>query len=46
MNLLEALEKRLVVEGNKVLMASSGVGENHIALLERVSQQLVRSVGN
>ncbi|MFQ6120731.1 MAG: 3-oxoacyl-ACP synthase III family protein, partial [Methanosarcinales archaeon] len=42
-NLLEALEKKLITEGNKVLMASSGVGENHIALLERVSPQLIRN---
>ena len=45
-NLLEALEKHLIVEGNTILMASSGVGENHIALLARVSQQLVRSVSH
>lgn len=40
-NLSEALEKNLIVEGNRVLMASSGVGENHIALLEKVSPQLI-----
>lgn len=42
-NFLEALEKNLIIEGNRVLMASSGVGENHIALLERVSPQLIRN---
>ncbi len=44
MNFLEALEKQLIAEGDIVVMASSGIGENHIALLERVAPKLVRSV--
>ncbi|CAN2040133.1 Ketoacyl-ACP synthase III [Candidatus Magnetomoraceae bacterium gMMP-15] len=43
-NFLEAIEKRMIIEGHKVLIASSGVGENHIALLEKISPQLIRSI--
>jgi 3-oxoacyl-[acyl-carrier-protein] synthase-3 len=42
-NLLEALEARKIKAGDKVLIASSGVGENHIAVLERASARLVAS---
>jgi 3-oxoacyl-[acyl-carrier-protein] synthase-3 len=44
MNFFEALEKRLIAVGDTVVMASSGIGENHIALLERVAPKLIRSV--
>lgn len=43
-NLLEAIELRLIKEGDKVLLASSGAGENHVAVVERVTGQLIDSV--
>lgn len=43
-NLLEAIEKGLVHENQRVLLASSGAGENHIALYEVLSPELVRNV--
>lgn len=43
-NLLEATEKNLIKAEDLVLLASSGAGENHIAVLERVSPHLVRSI--
>jgi 3-oxoacyl-[acyl-carrier-protein] synthase III len=43
-NLLEATEKNLIKAGDRVLLASSGAGENHIAVLERVSSRLVQSI--
>lgn len=43
-NLLEAAEKNLIKAGDRLLLASSGAGENHIAVLERVSPQLVNSI--
>ncbi len=42
-NLLEAVEQRLIKEGDRVMLASSGVGENHIALLQRISPELINS---
>lgn len=42
-NLLEAVEQGLIKEGDKVIIASSGVGENHIALFHRVSPQLIKN---
>ncbi|MEH0018233.1 MAG: 3-oxoacyl-[acyl-carrier-protein] synthase III C-terminal domain-containing protein [Desulfobacter sp.] len=42
-NHLEAVEQGLIREGDRVLIASSGVGENHIALYHRVSPKLVES---
>lgn len=42
-NLMEAVEKGLIKAGDKVLIASSGVGENHISLLFAVSPQLIRN---
>jgi len=42
-NLLEALEQGLVKEKNTALIASSGAGENHIAVVERISPRLVKS---
>lgn len=43
-NLLEAIEQQLVKENERVLLASSGAGENHIALYEVLSPELVRNV--
>jgi len=45
-NLLEAIERKLIKEGDTVLIASSGAGENHIAVLERIAPSLVRSVNH
>ena len=42
-NLLEALERGLIKPGDKVMMASSGVGENHIAILQKVPSELLES---
>ncbi|MCX6583047.1 MAG: hypothetical protein NT166_22955 [Candidatus Aminicenantes bacterium] len=42
-NHLEAVEQGLIKEGDKVIIASSGVGENHIALFHRVSPQLIKN---
>jgi len=43
-NLMEALEAGLIKSGDLVLIASSGAGENYIAVLERVTPQLVGSM--
>lgn len=43
-NFLEAVEKGLIKKGDKVLLASSGAGENHIALIHRVNEQLIKNV--
>lgn len=43
-NLLHAIEKGMLKAGQRVLMASSGAGENHIALYEMVSPELVENV--
>jgi 3-oxoacyl-[acyl-carrier-protein] synthase-3 len=42
-NLLEAVEQGLIKEGDRVMVASSGVGENHIALFQRIAPQLIKS---
>lgn len=42
-NLKEALGLGLMSEGDIVLIASSGAGENYIALLEKISGRLVKS---
>lgn len=42
-NLLEAVEYGLIKEGNKVILASSGVGENHIALFHSISPQFIKN---
>ena len=42
-NLLEAIEEGKIQAGNKVMMMSSGVGENHIALIHRVPKQLIEA---
>jgi 3-oxoacyl-[acyl-carrier-protein] synthase-3 len=43
-NLLEAIEQGLIQPGDLVLMASSGAGENHIAVLERASPRLIQNI--
>ena len=43
-NLMEAVELKLIKEGDVVLIASSGAGENHIAVLERINPQLISSL--
>lgn len=45
-NLLEAIERKLIQENDTVLIASSGAGENHIAVLERIAPSLVQSVNH
>ncbi len=43
-NLCEALEQRRIAAGNLVLIASSGAGENHVGVLERVGPELVQAL--
>ena len=43
-NLLEAIEKNLVATGDTVLMASSGAGENYIAVLQKVPPALIQNI--
>ena len=43
-NLMEAVESKLIQAGDIVLIASSGAGENHIAVLERIHPQLISSL--
>ena len=43
-NLLEAVEKNLIAAGDIVLMASSGAGENYIAVLQKVPLRLIRNI--
>jgi 3-oxoacyl-[acyl-carrier-protein] synthase-3 len=43
-NLLEAIEKNLVAADDMVLMASSGAGENYIAVLQRLPADLIRNI--
>ncbi|HEC19865.1 MAG TPA: hypothetical protein ENI97_11050 [Gammaproteobacteria bacterium] len=42
-NLLEAIERNQVKAGNNVMMASSGAGENHIAVFFKVSEKLLNN---
>lgn len=42
-NLLEAVEQGLIKAGDKVMMGSSGAGENHIALFQRIAPDLIKS---
>jgi hypothetical protein len=35
---------KLIKAGGVVLIASSGAGENHIAVLERINPQLIHSL--
>ena len=43
-NLLEAIGLKLITAGDIVLIASSGAGENHIAVIERITEHLVNSL--
>ncbi len=43
-NLLEAIELELIKEGDNVLIASSGAGENYIAVIEKINPHLIRSL--
>ncbi len=43
-NLLEAIEHDLIQAGNRVLLASSGAGENHVAVVEKITPELICSV--
>lgn len=43
-NHMEAIEKGLIKAGDKTMIVSSGVGENHIALFHRISPLLVENV--
>lgn len=43
-NFTEAMEKNLIKENDKVLIASSGAGENHIAVLHQVSPELIKNM--
>ncbi|MHC1706911.1 MAG: 3-oxoacyl-ACP synthase III family protein [Bacteroidales bacterium] len=43
-NLLEGIEKGMVKPGDLIVLASSGAGENFIALMERASPQLIRNI--
>lgn len=43
-NHLEAVEKGLMKAGDKALIVSSGVGENHICLFHKISPTLVKNV--
>ena len=45
-NLLEAVEKNLIAAGDTVLMASSGAGENYIAVLQKVPPVLIQNIQN
>lgn len=43
-NLLEAIECKKMVEGDKVIFASPGAGENHICVIMRISPELVEYI--
>lgn len=43
-NLFEAIEQGRITAGQLVLIASSGAGENHIGVLERIAPELIRAV--
>lgn len=43
-NLLHAIETGMLKPGARILMASSGAGENHIALYEKASPELIDNV--
>ncbi len=42
-NLLEAVELGLIKEGDRVIIASSGVGENLIAVYHKISPEFIKS---
>jgi len=43
-NHMEAIEQGLMKEGDRAMIVSSGVGENHIALFHRITPELVQNV--
>ena len=43
-NLTEAIEKDLIKANDKIIVASSGAGENHIAIAHEISETLVNNV--
>lgn len=43
-NLTEAIELGLIKAGDKVITSSSGAGENHIAVIHQIPEQLVKNV--
>jgi 3-oxoacyl-[acyl-carrier-protein] synthase-3 len=43
-NFSESMEKGLIHEGDRVLIASSGAGENHIAVLHHISSTLLENM--
>ncbi len=45
-NLLEAIEQGLIKEGDTVLIASSGAGENYIAVIQKITPQLISSLNH
>lgn len=42
-NFLEGIEEGMVKPGDKVMLASSGVGENHIAVFQRIPPDLIKN---
>lgn len=42
-NLLEGIEEGMVKPGDKVMLAAAGVGENHIAVFQRVPPVLIKN---
>jgi 3-oxoacyl-[acyl-carrier-protein] synthase-3 len=43
-NLFESIELGLVSEGDKVIFASSGAGENHICIIMQLSHELISNI--
>ncbi len=43
-NLIEAIELKLIKADDLVLIASSGAGENHIAVIEKITLELITSL--
>lgn len=43
-NLLESIEQELVTVGDKVIIASSGAGENHISVIMELNHELITNV--
>ena len=43
-NLLDAIEKGKIKEGDNVLITSSGAGENHIAVLMKAPKKLIENL--
>ncbi len=43
-NFLEAVENGLIKEGDQIIIASSGVGENHIAVFQKIAPILIKNI--